>query len=390
MTPPDRFAPRPPNPRPTATPRLPGARPAPESAAPPTTAQALSVRLFMAGLGAAELMTAYLGLRLGLYDALAEGGPATAPQLAERAGIAPRYAREWLEQQAAAGILTTVPGDTEPDRRVFVLPPGHAEALTDPGSLFSIAPLVLLPIGGMASVLPQLIDAFRTGQGIAYERFGPELRGGQAGLNRSVFQHQLAGWIAATLPEVHAALGGDGGVVADVACGSGYSSIALAQAYPRARVHGLDLDERSVLDARANAREAGVADRVTFEVRDAADRELAGRYDLVCVFDALHDMARPVEVLRSCRALLAPGGSVLLMEPNVGERFTAPASETERFQYAVSLLHCLPVGMAEQPSAATGTVMRPGTVRAYASEAGFARVRVLPVRHTFHRLYHLL
>ncbi|GAA4085151.1 MULTISPECIES: class I SAM-dependent methyltransferase [Streptomyces] len=387
MTAPDRFAP---NPRTAAPPRVPGARSAADPAAPPTTAQALSVRLFMAGLGAAELMTAYLGLRLGLYDALAEGGPATAPELAERAGIAPRYAREWLEQQAAAGILLAQNGEVPAEQRVFTLPAGHAEALTDPGSLFSIAPLVLLPIGGMASVLPLLIEAFRTGEGIAYERFGPELRGGQAGLNRSVFQHQLAGWIAATLPAVHAALGGEGGVVADVACGSGYSSIALAQAYPKARVHGLDLDERSVSDARENAREAGVADRVTFEVRDAGDRDLAGRYDLVCVFDALHDMARPVEVLRACRALLAPGGSVLLMEPNVGERFTAPASETERFQYAVSLLHCLPVGMAEQPSAATGTVMRPGTVRAYACEAGFARVRVLPVRHTFHRLYQLL
>ncbi|MFE0680175.1 class I SAM-dependent methyltransferase [Streptomyces sp. NPDC058961] len=387
MTAPDRFAP---NPRTAAPPRVPGARSAADPAAPPTTAQALSVRLFMAGLGAAELMTAYLGLRLGLYDALAEGGPATAPELAERAGIAPRYAREWLEQQAAAGILLAQTGEVPAEQRVFTLPAGHAEALTDPGSLFSIAPLVLLPIGGMASVLPLLIEAFRTGEGIAYERFGPELRGGQAGLNRSVFQHQLAGWIAATLPAVHAALGGEGGVVADVACGSGYSSIALAQAYPKARVHGLDLDERSVSDARENAREAGVADRVTFEVRDAGDRDLAGRYDLVCVFDALHDMARPVEVLRACRALLAPGGSVLLMEPNVGERFTAPASETERFQYAVSLLHCLPVGMAEQPSAATGTVMRPGTVRAYACEAGFARVRVLPVRHTFHRLYQLL
>ncbi|MFE9535772.1 class I SAM-dependent methyltransferase [Streptomyces sp. NPDC006691] len=387
MTAPDRFAP---NPRSAAPPRVPGARSAADPAAPPTSAQALSVRLFMAGLGAAELMTAYLGLRLGLYDVLAEGGPATAPELAERAGIAPRYAREWLEQQAAAGILLAQSGEVPAEQRVFTLPAGHAEALTDPGSLFSIAPLVLLPIGGMASVLPQLIEAFRTGEGIAYERFGPELRGGQAGLNRSVFQHQLAGWIAATLPAVHAALGGEGGVVADVACGSGYSSIALAQAYPKARVHGLDLDERSVSDARENAREAGVADRVTFEVRDAGDRDLAGRYDLVCVFDALHDMARPVEVLRSCRALLAPGGSVLLMEPNVGERFTAPASETERFQYAVSLLHCLPVGMAEQPSAATGTVMRPGTVRSYASEAGFARVRVLPVRHTFHRLYQLL
>jgi 2-polyprenyl-3-methyl-5-hydroxy-6-metoxy-1,4-benzoquinol methylase len=352
------------------------------------SAQALSVRLFLAGLGAAELMTAYLGIRLGLYDELAKA-PATVGEFALRAGIDGRYAREWLEQQAAAGILMTDQAEENPERRVFTLPSGHAEALTDLDSPFSIAPLVLLPIGGMASVLPRVADAFRTGQGIAYAEYGAELRGGQAGLNKPVFRHQLAGWIAATLPDVHAALGGAGGRIADVACGSGWSSIALAQAYPRARVHGLDLDERSVADARHNAEGAGVADRVEFEVRDAADPDLAGRYDLVCVFDALHDMARPVDVLRACRSLLAPDGTVLLMEPNVGEHFTAPAPETERFQYAVSLLHCLPVGMAEEGSAATGTVMRPATVRAYAAEAGFRQVKVLPVRHTFHRLYRL-
>ncbi|MEU6476620.1 methyltransferase domain-containing protein [Streptomyces sp. NPDC047017] len=351
-------------------------------------ARALSVRLFMAGLGAAELMTAYLGLRLGLYEELGKG-PATSGELARRAGVDERYAREWLEQQAAAGILTTDESEPDAGRRVFTLPAGHAEALTDPDSPHCIAPLVVLPIGGLSAVLPRLADAFRTGEGVAYAAYGAQLRGGQEGLNKSVFRHQLAGWIAATLPEVHASLSGDGGRIADVACGTGWSSIALAQAYPRARVHGLDLDEASVADARRNAREAGLDGRVGFEVRDAADPALAGRFDLVCVFDALHDMARPVEVLGACRALLADGGSVLLMEPNVGERFRAPAPETERYQYAVSVLHCLPVGRTEADSAATGTVMRPGTVRAYARAAGFRKVRVLPVRHTFHRLYHL-
>ncbi|MEU0005707.1 class I SAM-dependent methyltransferase [Streptomyces sp. NPDC006314] len=352
------------------------------------SARALSVRLFMAGLGAAELMTAYLGLRLGLYDELAKA-PATAGELARRAGVDPRYAREWLEQQAAAGIVTTDESEPDAARRVFTLPAGHAEALTDPDSPYSIAPLVVLPIGGLSAVLPRLADAFRSGHGVPYAAYGAELRGGQEGLNKSVFRHQLAGWIAATLPEVHAVLSGEGGRIADVACGTGWSSIALAQAYPRARVHGLDLDDASVADAVRNAREAGVAERVGFEVRDAADPALAGRFDLVCVFDALHDMARPVDVLGACRALLADGGSVLLMEPNVGERFRAPAPETERYQYAVSVLHCLPVGRAEEGSAATGTVMRPGTVRAYATAAGFRQVRILPVRHTFHRLYHL-
>jgi 2-polyprenyl-3-methyl-5-hydroxy-6-metoxy-1,4-benzoquinol methylase len=357
-------------------------------AAPRHTAQALSVRLFVSGLGAAELMTIYLGLELGLYTELSAGGPATPPALGERAGIAHRYAREWLEQQAACGILTVDDCAAEADERRYSLPAGHAEALTDPSSQFSIAPLVVLPIGGIASVLPRLVAAYRAGDGLPYREYGTALRGGQAGLNKSVFEHLLPGWIARFLPDVHAALGQEGTQVADVACGSGWSTIALARTYPLARLHGLDLDVASIEDAEKNAVRAGVVDRVRFSTRDAADPGLTGRYRLVCVFDALHDMARPVEVLRACRNLLAPGGVVLLMEPGVGERFTAPAPDPERFQYAVSVLHCLPVGMAEQPSAATGTVMRPDTVRAYAAEAGL-NAEVIPVGHPFHRLYRL-
>jgi len=351
------------------------------------SAQALSVRLFSAGQAAAELMTVYLGLQLGLYPALAKG-PATAPELAARARIAPRYAREWLEQQAVAGIVTVNDCAAAPDSRRYTLPPGHAEALTDPGSPFSIAPLVVLPIGGLASVMPQLIDAYRTGRGVPYASYVTALKGAQGDLNRSVFEHFLPGWIAQTMPDVHAALKAGGARIADVACGSGWSSIALARAYPGARVDGVDLDPGCVADAQRNIAHAGMAGRVTVAARDAADHGRSGQYQLVCVFDALHDMAQPVRVLRACRELLAPGAALLLMEPNVGDRFTVPAPDTERFQYAVSVLHCLPIGMAGQPSAATGTVMRPDRLCAYAAEAGL-RARALPVRHAFHRLYRL-
>jgi 2-polyprenyl-3-methyl-5-hydroxy-6-metoxy-1,4-benzoquinol methylase len=354
-----------------------------------TQAQAFAIRMFMASLGAAELMTTYLGLRLGLYDALASG-PATTAQLAERAGIAPRYAQEWLEQQATAGIVEVDDAMKAPHERVYVLPPGHADALTQPDSPFSVASLALLPIGGMARLLPDLLEAYRTGGGVPYAQYGPEFRGGQGGLNRAVFCHQLPSWIRTALPDVHARLAAGGARIADIACGAGWSAIALARTYPGAQVDGFDLDEESVTDARRNAADAGVTGRVTFHVRDAADPSLAGTYHLVCIFDALHDLARPVEVLRTCRRLRSHDGTVLLMEPNAAERFTPSGSETERFLFAISVLHCLPVSLAAQPSAATGTAMRPDTVRAYATTAGFTDVHVLPVQHRFHRLYRLL
>jgi 2-polyprenyl-3-methyl-5-hydroxy-6-metoxy-1,4-benzoquinol methylase len=349
-------------------------------------ARALGVRLFMASLGCAELIATYVGVRLGLYGALAREGPATPAQLAERAGIAVRYAREWLEQQAAAGMLR-VEGIAGPaERRVYRLPAGHAAALVQPDSPYFVAPMTLLPAGGIGSVLPELLRAYRSGAGISPAKYG-DFHGGQ--LNRPTYLHHLPAWIASALPDVHERLCRAGARIADVGCGCGASSVALAQVYPEVLVDGFDVDMGSVVAARRAAAQAGVAERVRFSAGDVAGDGVAGRYDLVCVLDALHDMARPVEVLRTCRQLAAGTGTVLLMEPRVDETAAAPAGELERFQYACSVLHCLPVGLAEQPSAATGTVMRPSTVRRYAAEAGFARVVTLPVEHRFHRLYRL-
>jgi 2-polyprenyl-3-methyl-5-hydroxy-6-metoxy-1,4-benzoquinol methylase len=351
---------------------------------------ALAERILKATIETFELLHVYVGERLGLYRALADLGGATPAELAAAAGIAERYAREWLEQQAVAGVVQVAEDPGDGAWRRYRLPTGHAEVLLDRDSLSYMAPLAL-GATGVARTLPEVLAAFRSGEGVPYEAYGPDLRDCIALLNRPMFLNLLAAeWLPA-LPELHARLRADPPArVADVGCGTGWSSIAIALAYPTAVVHGLDLDESSIAEARRNAAQAGVADRVTFEVRDAADPGLAGRYDLVCAFEAIHDMADPVAALRAMRALRAEGGVVLVGDEKVAESFTAPGDELERFNYGWSALHCLPSGMVQRPSAETGTVMRPATLRRHAVQAGFAGIQVLPIEHDFWRFYGLV
>jgi 2-polyprenyl-3-methyl-5-hydroxy-6-metoxy-1,4-benzoquinol methylase len=355
--------------------------------APDPQARILAVRMFSSLLATQELLAIYLGVRLGLYDTLAGQGPCTPPQLATRAGIAERYAREWLEQQAVGGILEVDDAEQEATARRFLLPAGHDEVLLDQDSLSYLAYVARwLPSIGQAA--PSVLEAFRTGGGVSWAAYGADAREGQAEQNRPLFLNLLGSvWLPA-VEDVHARLGADPPArVADIGCGAGWSSIGLAKAYPNARVDGFDLDEPSIELARVNAVEHGVADRVSFQVRDVADPALAGRYDLVMGFEMLHDLSRPVEALRVMRGLMAEGGSVLIMDEKVAERFTAPGDEVERLYYGFSTLCCLPAGMAEQPSAGTGTVMRPDTLRRYALEAGFREVEVLPIEHEQFRFY---
>jgi SAM-dependent methyltransferase len=355
-----------------------------------TQATVLALRMWRSLLATQELLSTYLGVRLGLYEDLARRGPATPPELAGRTGLDPRYVREWLEQQAVAGVVTAAAAAAAGDERVFTLPAGHAEVLTVSDSPLSMAALAVLPLGGVAAALPRLLDAYRTGAGVPDEVYGDDWREGHSGANRSVFAHQLPAWLAAYLPDVHAMLDGPGRRAADVACGVGWSSLALARAYPGLHVDGLDLDAEAVAAARRHAADAGLDGRVSFEVRDAADPAAAGGYHLVCLFDALHEMSRPVDVLRACRALRAPQGTVLVMDAKVAPDFSAPGDEVERFQYATSVLHCLPASRTDQAGEGTGTVLRPSAVRALATAAGFAAVTVLPVEDRFHRLYRLI
>jgi SAM-dependent methyltransferase len=352
--------------------------------------EALTARILEASIATMEIAAIHVGDRLGLYRALRDSGPATSAELAARAGTDERYTREWLEQQAVAGVLTVDDPAAAPGARRFALPAGHADALLDTDSLACLGPLARLSVGILAP-MEQLLEAFRTGAGVPYADYGPDTREGIADMNRPMFVNQLGrDWIPA-LPDVHARLSADPPArVADIACGCGWSSISLARAYPRARVDGFDLDEFSVAGARENAAGAGLGDRVRFWCRDAADPELEGSYDLVTIFEAVHDMGRPIEALETARRLLAPGACVLVADELVADAFVAPGDETERFMYGLSVLHCLPVGRAnDERSAATGTVMRAGTLREYARAAGFGRTTVLPIEHDFWRFYRL-
>ena len=347
-------------------------------------------RMLQATSGAFAIFTIYLGDRLGLYRALAEGGPVTPPALAGRTGIYARYAREWLEQQAVAGVLQVEDAAAPPEARRYHLPAGHAEVLVDPDSLNYLAPLARL-VAGAVRPLPALLEAFRSGGGVPFADYGEDLREGQAAFNRPMFLRQLgAEWLPA-LPEVHARLLADPPArVADLGCGAGWSSIGIAQAYPRVRVDGLDLDAPSVELARANAAAVGLTARVTFHRRDAGDPALAGQYDLVTAFECIHDMSDPVAALRAMRALAGERGTALVVDERIGDAFMGPGGELEWYLYGFSVLHCLPVGLAERPSAETGTAMRPSTLRRYAREAGFRDIAILPIDHPFFHFYRMV
>jgi 2-polyprenyl-3-methyl-5-hydroxy-6-metoxy-1,4-benzoquinol methylase len=352
--------------------------------------EALVGRLFEAALGAVDIVSVYLGDRLGLYRTLADSGPSTTSEMGSRAGIHERYAREWLEQQAVTGILEVDDPAKPAGERRYSLPAGHAEALIDLDSMYSIAPLGRTFVAAIEAV-PRVMEAFRTGGGVPWSDFGADMIESQGDFNRPWIVQLLGTAYLPSIDDVHARLQADPPArVADVACGVGWASVAIARAYPNVTIDGFDPDESSIEIARRLAKETGVDDRVRFEVRDAAAIGGEGPYDLAVVIESIHDMSRPVDVLAGIRESLAPGGTLVVADENVAESFTVPGNEVERLMYGFSFLVCLPAGLSERPSAATGTVMRPDTLRRYATDAGFGQVEILDqIHHDFLRFYRL-
>jgi 2-polyprenyl-3-methyl-5-hydroxy-6-metoxy-1,4-benzoquinol methylase len=353
--------------------------------------EAFAGQFFGAVLGAFETQAAYLGARLGWYQALAEHGSLDASGLAAATGTDPRYCQEWLEHQAVSGWIEVTPDSpaeaTGAERR-YRLPAEHAAVLTDPDSLVHMLPLARFAVSA-ASRSDRLAHAFTHGGGVNWAEFGDDARQAQAALNRPMFLQLFGPEYLPSVPEIDALLR-TGGRVADIGCGLGWSSIAVAQQYPRAVVEGFDPDGPSVAGARANAAAAGVEDRVVFHELDAAAGEGKGRYEVVMALECIHDLARPVEVLTAMRRLVADDGVVLVMDERVDDEFRAPGDELERLLYGASLTSCLPDGLSGENSAGTGTVMRPRTLEGFAREAGFTGVSVLPIENDSFRFYRLV
>jgi len=344
------------------------------------TADTFTDQVFDATLGYFKILSMYLGLRLGLYDAL-RGETLTADGLAERAGIDARYAREWCEQQATAGVLDA---DVTAEPHTFRLGDDAAESLLDADSL-SYLGATIRQLVSLRAVIDPVVDAYRTGAGLPADAFTAESADGQGGANRPVYLTTLPGEWLPNIEPFHTKLSSRPTSVIDVGCGHGWSSIALARAYPNARVDGYDPDAYSVEQARTHAIDAGVADRVQFHTVDATTVDATA--DLAMAFECVHDMPDPVGVLGAVRRALPDDGAMLVVDERTRDRFDGTPDALDSYFYGWSLFDCLPAGRAQTPSAATGTAMRPDTLRGYAEAAGFSRFEVLPIEHDAFRLY---
>jgi SAM-dependent methyltransferase len=308
-----------------------------------------------------------IGDRLGLYRALASGGRLTSAELAARTGTHERYVREWLNAHAASGYVR------------YLADLGRYELTPEQAAVFAEEDSPVFIVGGFQTalaagrVVDKLTEAFRTGDGIGWHEHDPSLFHGIERFFRSGYNgHLVQEWIPA-LDGVSARLE-SGARVADIGCGHGASTILMAQAFPASHFTGFDYHAESIAAANARAREAGVAERCRFEAASAKDFPGTG-YDLVTVFDALHDMGDPVGASRHVLRTLAPNGSWMIVEPYAGDRVEENLNPVGRAYYAGSTLICTPCSLAQEVGLALGAQAGEARMRAVVTGAGFTRFR---------------
>jgi 2-polyprenyl-3-methyl-5-hydroxy-6-metoxy-1,4-benzoquinol methylase len=324
---------------------------------------------------------AVLGDRLGLFKDLAAHGPATSSELATRTGINERYAREWLGGMASAGYLEYDPASSQ-----FTLPPEHTPAVAQEGSPVFFGGVYQM-MTGMNGVLDQLTTAFRAGGGVPQSAYADDMWDGLERFTNGWFENLLIQqWIPA-MPEVQAKLE-RGAQVADVGCGRGRALIKLAQAFPQARYIGYDIFGPTIERATANARAAGVGDRVRFEQRDVSTG-LPEQYDVITTFDVVHDAVDPVGLLRTIRQGLQADGVYVCLDINCSDKLQENQGPLGAMFHGFSVLYCMTTSLAGGGMGLGTLGFHEPKVRELCAEAGFSNVRRVPLENPFNNLYEI-
>lgn len=331
--------------------------------------------------GAVASIMCTIGDRLGFFKALAAGGPATSHELAARAGVEERYAREWLCAVSSAGYL-----DYDPESRRFTLPAEHQMALAWEGNpMFMGGVYQHLP--GLFRPIDEVVQAFLKGGGVSQSSFPEDFREGMERISAGWFENFLVPeWIEG-LPEVKAKLE-SGAKGADIGCATGRALIKLATSFPNSTFVGYDLFEPALVRARKNAEQAGVADRVKFETRNVVEG-LTDKFDLITTFDVIHDIANPIKVLKGVREALVPGGTFLMLEINCSDKLEENLGPIATMLYGTSVLYCTPTSIANGGEGLGTMGMPESKVREFCEAAGFSQVRRVPIGNPFNALYEI-
>lgn len=329
--------------------------------------------------GAMSVGMAYVGVKTGLFQAMAGKGQMHVDEVVQASGLTSRYVEEWLKGMAAAGYLRY-----EPTAQTFQLPDELAYLVASEGTdhfmggLFYFAPVLL-------GVAPKVADAFRTGGGVRFEDFGPECVVALDMINSGQYEQRFGSYWLSKLPDVVQRLQ-NGGRVLDVGCGVGRVGIAIAKAFPKCEIVGLDPDSESIRKARETAASAGVGDRIRFVAKTTRELDRNEGFDLVTACDCVHDFSAPDRTLGEMRKLLKPEGTLFVVEPKAADRLEDNLNPIATMYYGFSLFHCMTQSLAEG-GPGLGTCMGPSRMEKLLHEAGFGRFEKLDIRSQTNLFY---
>jgi SAM-dependent methyltransferase len=328
-------------------------------------------KVFRDMAGAMTAGMVYVGVKTGLFRLMAGKGALAASEVARISGLTPRYVEEWLKGMVAAGYL-----DYDPAAQTYALPEEHAYFLASDdsdhfvGGLFAMVPPLM-------RVAPEVARAFAEGGGVRFEEFGPDCVSALDLINRGQYENRFADYWLKALPEAGARLAA-GGRALDVGCGSGRVCIALAKAFPKAEIVGVDPDEASIERAR------GLNQKARFMVGEASS--VPGTFDFISLCDVLHDLAEPLKTLRQVRALLKPDGTLFIVEPKAADRLEDNRNPVAATFYGFSLFHCMTQSLARD-GPGLGTCLGPAATEALVRQAGYTRFRRLDIKSLTNLFY---